>query len=225
MNTMISSLYNDFKGWRITEYLWLAVALAIISIASIGSSPLDFMAAITNVMCVILVAKGKISNFVWGLVGVLTYGFAALAASLWGNAFLNLGYYAVMQFYGMYLWSKNMNAVEEEVNPRVLSNIQRGTLAVLLGLATLGLSSVLASWNDPFPVLDAFTMLGSMVAMWLMVYRYAEQWALWIVINIATVYIWYETSLSTGTYALLAMWLAFLGNSVWGAYRWHSRSK
>ena len=69
-------------------------------------------------------------------------------------------------------------------------------------------------------MLDAFTAVGSVIAMWLMVKQYAEQWLIWIAINIGTVYIWFVTAQSTGaSYAILAMWLVFLGNSVLGAYK------
>lgn len=217
---MTNYLINDFKNWKPLEYLWLFIAVAFISLANYNGTALDWATAITNVVCVILVAKGRVSNYIWGLVGVLTYGVTALNADLYGNAALNLLYYVPMQFYGMYLWHKNKPSNLPDVPTKILTKAQALLTLGVLAVATLGYGSFLATTADPFPMLDAFTAVGSVIAMWLMVKQYAEQWLIWIAINIGTVYIWLVTAQSTGaSYAILAMWLVFLGNSIMGAYK------
>ncbi|ELI5798254.1 nicotinamide mononucleotide transporter, partial [Salmonella enterica] len=138
----------------------------------------------------------------------------------YGNAALNLLYYVPMQFYGMYLWHKNKPSNLPDVPTKILTKAQALLTLGVLAVATLGYGSFLATTADPFPMLDAFTAVGSVIAMWLMVKQYAEQWLIWIAINIGTVYIWLVTAQSTGaSYAILAMWLVFLGNSIMGAYK------
>lgn len=219
---MTNYLVNDFKNWKLMEYLWLFVAVAFISLANYTGTPLDWITAITNVVCVILVAKGRVSNYVWGLVGVLTYGITAYNAGIYGNAALNLLYYVPMQFYGMYLWHKNKLSNMADVPAKVLTKAQGLFVLGILAVGTLGYGGYLGTTDDPFPMLDAFTAIGSVMAMWLMVKQYSEQWLIWIAINIGTVYIWAITSAVTGgSYAILAMWLVFLGNSLYGAYKWY----
>lgn len=219
---MTNYLVNDFKNWKPLEYLWLFVAVAFISLASYGGTPLDWFTGISNVVCVILVAKGRISNYAWGLVGVLTYGITALNADLYANAALNLLYYVPMQFYGMYLWNKNKLKNMADVPAKVMTKAQALLALGVLAVATLGYGSYLATTADPFPMIDAFTAVGSVMAMWFMVKQFSEQWLIWIAINIGTVYMWFVTAQATGSsYAILAMWLVFLGNSLYGAYKWY----
>lgn len=216
-------LYKDFANWKASEYFWLVLAVTVISVANYSGTPLDWITAITNIVCVILVMKGRVSNYVWGLVGVLTYGITSYNAGLYGNASLNLIYYVPMQFYGFYLWQKS-KGIEEKVAAKFLNNHQRAIVALVLIIATGAYGSYLETTDDPFPYIDAFTAVGSIVAMWLLVKQYSEQWDIWIAINVLTVYMWIETSSQSGQYAILAMWLVFLGNSIWGKIEW-SRKK
>lgn len=219
---MTKYLINDFKNWKVSEYIWLFTAIIFISLANYTGTPLDWITAITNVVCVILVAKGRVSNYVWGLVGVLAYGITSYNAGLYGNAALNLVYYVPMQFIGMYLWHKNKSAYAADVPAKVLSGVQALVIAVLTAIAVVTYAGYLGTTDDPFPVIDAFTAIGSIVAMGLMVKQFAEQWLIWIAINIGTVYMWLVTAQDTGqSYAILAMWLVFLGNSLYGAYKWY----
>lgn len=219
---MTNYLVNDFKGWKPLEYFWLVLAVAVISIANYSGTTLDWITAITNVVCVILVAKGRVSNYVWGTIGVLAYGWTAYQASMFGNAALNFIYYLPMQFYGIYCWLKFKDKTSTDVEAKTLSYGQWVALLSVLVLGTGGYAVYLNTTSDPFPVLDAFGMIGSVVAMWLMVKQYSEQWLIWIAINIATVYMWFVTATQTGSsYAILAMWLIFLGNSFYGAYKWY----
>ena len=77
-------LIDDFKGWSKLDYAWLFIAcLSIIGITlMMGGSTISIISAIANVVCVILVAQGKLSNYVWGTVGVITYAYLAFT---WGG--------------------------------------------------------------------------------------------------------------------------------------------
>ncbi|MDD3272548.1 MAG: nicotinamide riboside transporter PnuC, partial [Bacteroidales bacterium] len=56
------------------------------------------LAGITGVICVVLVAKGNIINYLFGLVNVSLYAVIAYKAELYGDAALNAFYYLPMQF-------------------------------------------------------------------------------------------------------------------------------
>lgn len=216
------NLVSDFKGWSKGEYAWLLVAVIATAIASYGGSWLDFTAAITNVVCVILVAKGRVSNYVWGLVGVLTYGWVAYSSHLYGNAALNLIYYAPLQLIGYWMWKKNTSGNADDVSIAKVSLIGWLSYALITVAGTALLGDIFAKTQDPMPYLDAFTTFGSVVAMYLMVKRHAEQWILWVLVDVATVYVWWvQTASEQRSYAMVAMWVAFTGNAVYGLWKWY----
>lgn len=62
----------------------------------------------------------------------------------------------------------------------------------------------------------------SVVAMILMAARMKEQWLLWTVVNIISIYIWFQSFMlgnPDGT-ATLLMWCVFLPNAVYGVWKW-----
>ena len=56
---------NDFKGWNKFEYLWLTIAVgSIFGLELIWKdTPMGIISAVSNIVCVILVAKNKISSY------------------------------------------------------------------------------------------------------------------------------------------------------------------
>lgn len=212
---------SDFKGWKPWEYLWLVLAVGVTGIASYGGTWLDGICAITNVVCVLLVAKGRLTNYWWGLVGVITYGIVSYNAHLYGNAALNILYYLPMQFYGLWIWFKNTQGDRPDVDVKFLTKMEWIFCIAALWVATYIGSFVLAMSNDPFPMLDSFTTVGSVLAMWLMVRRNPEQWIVWFFVDIVTTYLWWATTAAgERSYAMMAMWVVFLLNALYGSYKW-----
>ena len=84
-------LIDDFKGWNKLDYGWLFLACAaIIGITlMMGGSTISIISALANVVCVILVAQGKLSNYIWGTVGVITYAYLAYT---WGLLTVSLNH-------------------------------------------------------------------------------------------------------------------------------------
>ena len=95
---------NEFKGWSKFEYLWLIVAIgSIFGLELIWKDTvIGTISAVSNILCVILVAKNRISSYFWGLIGVLTYGYIAYSNRIFGDAMLNFLYYLPMQFVGYF---------------------------------------------------------------------------------------------------------------------------
>ena len=75
--------------------------------------------------------------------------------------------------------------------------------------------------------MDATTNVFSIVATFLMVLRYKEQWLLYIILNVVTIAMWcirWQAGSGDGSMMVL-MWVAFLINSVYGYYKWHQGAK
>lgn len=220
---MVSAIYKDFTGWKWSETAYLVFALVIVAVGSYAASWLEFSAALFNVLCVLLVAKGRISNYYWGLAGVVLYAIVSYKAQLYANMALNI-IYIPMQFWGFYAWYKASQGVAQpDVPVRKLNGAQWLIMLAVLVLGTQAMAWGLRSYtDDPSPILDGFCMVASLVAMYLMIKQYSEQWVLWNVINAVTIYLWVIPALSQpGSWAMVAQWSVFQINSLYGAYKWY----
>ena len=86
----------------LNAYDWFLIIGVIITNAAytLLTGNLDIvgsLAGIAGVLCVVLVAKGSIWNYVFGLVNVSMYAYISYKASLYGDAVLNAFYYLPMQ--------------------------------------------------------------------------------------------------------------------------------
>lgn len=226
----LSFLWEDFKGWNQLDYEWLIGACVMITAATLmmDGSTISIISAIANVVCVILVAQGKLSNYVWGTVGVITYAYLAYTWGYFGETFLNIGYYLPMQFIGFYFWNKNQGnndqTSSDTVFIRSLSKSQRwlgiASIPVLIGVGAY----VLYMLEGKLVVFDATTTVLSIIAMMLMAARMKEQWYLWIIVNVVSVYMWSVSFMSGNVdgFATLLMWIVFLVNSIYGLLKWSS---
>ena len=120
-----------------------------------------------------------------------------------------------MMFAGLFFWRKHLKSDVQEIIKRKLSWKYRLLTAAIAVVATAAGAFLLYMIGDQAPVLDAFTTVLSVIAMVLTVKRCVEQWALWTMVNIASIYMWYRVYMTgSGSIAILLMWLLALINGV-----------
>ncbi|HDL5699544.1 TPA: nicotinamide riboside transporter PnuC [Mannheimia haemolytica] len=220
-----------FSGWTTFEASWLIVFLAI-QIGIFIYQPdtwIATIAAITGILCVVFVGKGKISNYLFGLISVSLYAYISYTFQLYGEMMLNLLVYVPVQFIGFYFWRKNMtsentvnNAGVQEVIAKALTAKQWVIVAISTLIGTFLYIELLKYLGSALAVLDGATVVISIVAQILMVLRYREQWALWIIVNIMTIALWTAMYFQNGetSLPLLVMYVMYLCNSIYGYYNW-----
>ena len=222
MNNKVLSLYD-----------WFLIAGVIVSniLYSVLSGNVDVvgsLAGIAGVLCVVLVAKGSIWNYLFGLVNVTMYAYISYKASVYGDAALNALYYLPMQFIGWWQWRKRGAAVSEsegkdiQVKARRFTWRQRILLAAGCTAAVVAGGFLLQYLDDPQPFKDSTTTVLSIVAQALMALAFMEQWVLWIITNIVSVVMW-VVFLSKGephAAVMVIMWSFYLLNSVNGLRVW-----
>lgn len=220
-----------FGGWTKFEATWLILFLAI-QLAIFVIQPdswIASIAAITGILCVVFVGKGKISNYLFGLISVSLYAYTSYTYQLYGEMQLNLFVYVPVQFIGFYVWRKHMtsentvnNAGVEEVIAKALNAKQWAMVIAIVVVGTYAYSLWLTHLESALPQLDGATVVISLVAQALMILRYREQWALWIIVNILTISLWAAMYFKTGetSLPLLVMYMMYLCNSIYGYYNW-----
>ncbi|MBO5471007.1 MAG: nicotinamide mononucleotide transporter [Bacteroidales bacterium] len=227
------------KNKVLSLYDWFLIVGVIASniIYSVMTGTLDVLgsvAGITGVLCVVLVAKGSIWNYLFGLVNVSLYAWISYKAALYGDAGLNAFYYVPMQFVGWWQWRKRGAAVSSDearklsgeedvrVKARRMSWSQRLYLALgcIAGIVAVGL--LLRHLGDPQPFKDSTTTVLSIVAQALMAMAFMEQWCLWIITNIVSVVMWTICVVRGEAHAgvMVIMWVFYLLNSLNGFRVW-----
>ncbi len=229
MNNKVLSLYD-----------WFLIVGVIASniIYTVLTGNLDIVgsvAGIAGVLCVVLVAKGSIWNYLFGIINVSMYAYISYKAALYGDAALNALYYVPMQFIGFWQWRKRGAAMSEaqaggsgvQVRARRFTWKQRAVLAVGCTAAVIICGFILKYVGDPQPFKDSTTTVLSIVAQALMALAFMEQWALWIITNVVSVAMWCICVVRGEAHAgvMVIMWVFYLLNSINGFRVWLKLSK
>lgn len=223
------SLIKKFnEEWTMFEKVWIVVfsLINLYLFFAMKDSLLGLVSSLSGMLCVVLVAKGKISNYYFGVIQTLTYGYLSYTYGLYGESMLNLMFYFPLQFVGLYFWRKNQlnkdTKQHEDIYVKRLNVKQWVMLAVISVIAILCYTELLNVLKANLTGIDSFTVVLSVIAQILMVKRYAEQWVFWILVNVSAIILWYIAlgTSEANNYNILIMWVAFLFNSVYGYIKW-----
>lgn len=224
MHSAKSYVIGEVSGWTRPEIIWAVFTVVAITVISVcgGDTLVGIISSVTGVMNVICTGKGKSSAYIFGLVNSVLYAAIAYNAMLYGDAMLNALYYLPMQFVGFYAWNKNTNPKTAEVSKRRMTHFGRAILAAVIAVLTYVYGTFLRHIGDPMPYLDSFTTVASLITLVITIRRFTEQWFIWIIIDAASIYMWYCSYLSgNGSIAALLMWIMFLINGVIMLVRWN----
>ncbi len=184
---------------------------------------LGIASSITGVICVVMTAKGHISCYFFGLINIISYIIIAFGASLYGEVMLNCLYYLPMQFIGFYLWKKNSSKKKKIVKAQKMVKKEMLIWLLIIIIGIIGYGYILNSLNGNQPIIDSTTTILSVVAMLLSVRRFKQQWLLWVVVDVVSIYMWAVSLLSGGANSLVIviMWAGYLVNAIYGYYNWN----
>lgn len=214
--------FTLFEWFMVLSVIIFTVYFALINTTNtIPYLIIDAVAAISGILCVVLCAKGKKSQYIWGLINVLGYIIIAFINKYYGEVMLNAIYYLPSQFIGYYLWNKHENKETKDVEGKKLNLKNSIILLVTCILGIFGYKLVLDLLGGNEALLDSASTVISVVANSLMLLRYREQWLLWIIIDTITVIMW----LIAGDFIMVTMWLVYLINAFYGYYNWTKIAK
>lgn len=223
-----SYIKEEFLGWKTWEVMWLIIACVTIFALSVywKDTAMGIISATTGVACVVCTGKGKLSAYIFGIVNTLLYAIIAYKAQFYGEVMLNAIYYFPMQFYGIYVWSKHMNAETHEVEKKEMNLNGKLILCGCVVVATITYGFILKWLGGTLPFIDALSTVVSVVAMIVSIKMYAEQWILWIVVDVVTVIMWaIAFAQGNDSIATLLMWIVYLGNAVVMYVKWIKEAK
>jgi nicotinamide mononucleotide transporter len=219
---MAKWLKNEFwNGYTLFEriFLFSMVALQLIVYCFVPDTPIGMVCGVAGVICVVLTAKGKISSYFFNFIQMITYMIICWDAAL----YLEFGeqvFYFIVCIFGVFMWNKNMKTNEDgttQVKAKKFQLWQWLVVAAVVAVSTLALGyfggEVLGS---TMPYLDAMTVALAVIAQLLMVWRYREQWACWILIDVISLIMF----IVLGNWSMVAMYVAWTINAFYGWYNW-----
>lgn len=190
-------------------------------------SYLEFIGTFLNLACVWLVARKHILNWPVGIIGSIFFGVLFYEVHLYADVFAQI-YYVITGFWGWYLWQQSKKSTDTEDTLVVLRNSAKantywlvgGVAAVLLGgwcISNLhnwlpGIFPVAAS----LPFVDTSIQIASFAAQILMMQRKLENWAIWIAVDIVSIWMYWHKQVPF----IALLYVVFLAIATSGFITW-----
>ncbi len=161
---------------------------------------IEILASLLILASVWLAARQSIWNWPVGILGVCGFGWVFWQARLYAAAGLQV-VFLVQSAWGWWTWSRPDRTVRRATEPLFWHLGYRG---LIVGF---GIWSALTWTASPSPAMDALTCTLSLIATYLLTYRYLETWAVWGVTNV----LYAGLFLSQELYATAALSLTLIG--------------
>lgn len=205
---------------------------------------IEFVAMSFGIISVYYAKKENIWVYPTGIVSTGLYVYLLSRWQMYGDLIINI-YYTLMSFYGWWIWSRIVNQETHTHLPITTCTKKDATITIFIFLITsafvigvyryynvipnqLGFyDSVKFAWENissgklenirrAMPFLDTFTTGAAFAAMWLMANKKLESWTAWIVVNTASVPLYFIKGYGfTGLQYTIFLILAFYGYKEW----------
>ena len=224
---MVKWLKNEFwNGYNLFEKLFMLsmVLLQVIVYCFVPDTPIGIICGIAGCICVVLTAKGKISSYIFNFIQMITYMIICWDLAL----YLEFGeqvFYFIACIFGVILWKKNMTKNEDGTEQVKAKKFKLWQWLVTIGV-TIVVTFILGTFGEvilgsTLPYLDAATVALAVIAQLLMVWRYREQWAIWIAIDVFSLIMF----IILKNWSMVAMYIAWTINAFYGWYNWTKLQK
>ena len=214
-----------WDGFSLNEklFMWGMVLLQILVYIVAPDSWYGVVAGIAGCISVVLTAKGRWMMYPIGFIQNFTYTVLAFQNMFYGEVIEQV-FYIVTMIWGMFAWARNMHTNEDgtqDVNTRKFGLAEWLFTIVGVVIGTWLFGRVLVAMGAAQPYTDAATNVMALFAQILMVKRYREQWALWLLIDVFCIKMWWVA----GNWSMVAMYVAWTANCIYGWMNWTKLNK
>lgn len=209
-----------------TDLLSYAGDLTAINITSLVVS---YIAGLTGVTCVVLVAKENIWNYLFGIVSVsLWLLYVVVWSPLIWDALINIVYLA-LNFYGLYYWLHPKKSQQQDdgsvAKTRRLTHKEK-IIYTVIGIATIVVLTFIGKTvgryeSDVQALTDASSTIFAILGQWFMSLKLLENWHMWIIVNLISIPLY----ISIGSYTFAMVWVAYLVNAIYGYILWKNNMR
>lgn len=163
----------------------LLVALSIIS----GGGALSIIVALCGILYAFFAGEGKYVCFFFGLVYSCLYAYIAYEIGLYGDMMLNL-FYLPINLLGIFWWKTHQNQEKSKIIIASLSTRGKLLCAFVVIVLSVGYGAYLQSLDSLYPYLNSFSVVAQVVAFYLQVKRYVQNYFLVTLANVVSIVIW-----------------------------------
>lgn len=163
----------------------LLVALSIIS----GGGALSIVVALCGILYAFFAGEGKYVCFFFGLVYSCLYAYIAYEIGLYGDMMLNL-FYLPINLLGIFWWKTHQNQEKSKIIITSLSTRGKLLCAFVVVVLSVGYGAYLQSLASLYPYLNSFSVVAQVVAFYLQVKRYVQNYFLVTLANVVSIVIW-----------------------------------
>ncbi len=176
---------------------------------------IEIAGAVAGLIYIWLEYRASVWLWVAGIIMPAIYIYVYLHEGVYANVGINL-YFIGAGVYGIWVWLSGRNADGEKPVTRIPCRVWLPAIAVGAVL-TIGIAWLLIRFTDSaVPWLDAFTTGYSIVGLWMLARKWADQWLVWIVVDtVYTVMFLYQKM-----YPTAAMYAVFTIVAVLGFFKW-----
>ena len=192
-------------------------------------SYLEFFGTIFNLICVWLVTRNNIWNWLIGNIGVVFFMVLFYQIQLYSDFFEQI-YYLITGFYGWWAWwyyRKNKTSKNSEDMPITNNSLRSNVIYLaIIVIGTWAMGYFMGHINvyfpayfpeaASFPYLDAFTTVMSFVATILLAHKKVQAWYLWIVVDVIGIGLYYQK----GVVFIALLYVIFLILATKGLFNW-----
>ena len=160
----IKKIFEELSTLHIQEYLLLflmTIAQVISFLFTKDASVLVLILSISSIINLVLVDRGRITNYFWGSITTTAWVIIAIHTRLIGDI-ASQTFYLIMQFLGIYIWGKELRATtKHEVQSKKLTTFQ--ALIYFVGTILLYFMIVILCPASRFVFLNCSAMLSTSV--------------------------------------------------------------
>ena len=179
----------------------------------------DIAGTVLGLIYLWLEFKANIWLWLVGIIMPIVHGYTYLGSGLYADFGMEV-YYVLAAIYGFIVWKLGTKKEDGKKQEKPITHFKtQAIVPVALVFAALwaGIWWILVTFtNSTVPVLDAFTTSLSMVALWVLAQKWAEQWLLWFVVDAVCcgLYIYKGIPFTAGLYGFYTI-MAILGYRHW----------
>ena len=193
----------------------LGVLLQVFAFFYTGASILSLISGVSGIFAVVLCAERKMTFWIFAWIQLITYLILAWEQKLWGEVGENI-FYAITMIGGMFIWNKYKE--NDKVKSRPLSKNFFELIKITCTIGILLLWYCLKRTNDPQPFMDSITTVPAIIAQILMITAYKEQWYFWLIIDIASIYMWAIAC----DWCMVSQFIFWTINCLYGLRKWNN---
>lgn len=192
----------------------IGIALQVFAFIYTDVPILSLISGISGVIAVVLCAERQLSYWTFAWIQLITYMILAAQQHLWGEVGEYV-FYAITMIWGMFVWNKYKDS--KKVKSRKLTQTMFQILFTLCVIGILLLYFVLKETNDSQPFVDSVSTVPAIFAQFLMILAYREQWYFWLIIDIASIWMW----IVIGDWCMTSQFVFWTINCLYGLYKWN----